>query len=129
MSGFLIDTNIALLGLAEPGRIPARVRRALSGGIVYLSVVSYWEVLLKAMKRKLDVGDPRAWWAEALDKLAATPLLLRPGHVSAVYELDPVHRDPFDRVLIAQAIAEGLVLATTDSQITRYASDRLEVLL
>lgn len=91
MNGYLLDTSIALLSLVSPERIPPAVRRAIEGGPVYLSVLSYWEVLIKSMKGKLDVGDPRAWWPEALDKLTATPLPLRPDHISEVYQLEPIH--------------------------------------
>ena len=70
MSGYLLDTSIALLGLASPERISPDVRLAIEG---------------------------------ALDKLTATPLPLRPDHISEVYNLQPIHQDPFDRVLIAQA--------------------------
>jgi len=98
----------------------------LSGPNV-LSVLSYWEVMLKSMKGRLDVGDPRAWWFDALDQLAATPLPLRPQHIAAVYALPPIHKDPFDRMLIAQAAAEGLALVTTDKEIARYASKTLHV--
>jgi len=79
------------------------------------------------MNGKLDVGDPRAWWFDALDQLAATPVALRPEHVAAVYSLPPVHKDPFDRVLIAQAIIEGLTLVSNDADIVRYASKTLRV--
>ena len=128
MSRFLLDTNVALLSLAAPERIPARVHRALDRGLAFLSVVSYWEVVLKGTKGKLDVGDPRTWWVDALDRLAATPIQLRPDHISAVYTLAPVHQDPFDRALIAQAIVEGLTFATTDAEIPKYASARFRVL-
>ncbi len=128
MSGFLLDTNIALLGLTEPERISIEVRQAVESGPVYLSVISFWEVLLKTMKGKLDVGHPNAWWADTLDKLTATPLPLRPEHISVLYELEPIHHDPFDRVLIAQAIVEGLILVTTDGEIQKYASERFQVL-
>ena len=50
MTGFLLDTNIALIGLTAPERIAAEVRRQVERGPVYLSVISYWEVLLKSMK-------------------------------------------------------------------------------
>jgi PIN domain nuclease of toxin-antitoxin system len=90
-------------------------------------VVSYWEVLIKSMKGSLDVGDPRAWWRNALEQLAATPLMLRPEHIAQVYTLPPIHNDPFDRILIAQAAAEGLALVTSDDQILRYASAYLKV--
>jgi PIN domain nuclease of toxin-antitoxin system len=53
---------------------------------------------------------------------------VRPEHVAAVYRLEPIHKDPFDRVLIAQATVEGLALVTTDGTIARYASDRLRVI-
>lgn len=128
MKGYLLDTNIALLGLAQPERISTQVRKAVESGLVYLSVISYWEVLLKSMKDKLDVGHPRVWWAATLDKLTATPLPLRPEHISALYDLEPIHQDPFDRALIAQATAESLTLVTTDSKILRYASERFRVL-
>jgi PIN domain nuclease of toxin-antitoxin system len=92
-----------------------------------LSVVVYWEIMMKSMKGKLDVGDPRAWWLGALDQLAATPLLLHPRHISAVHSLPPIHKDPFDRMLIAQATVEGLVLVSSDAEIARYASKGLRI--
>ena len=128
MSGNLLDTSAALLALTEPSRLPAAVRSAILAGPNYFSVVSYWEVMLKSMKGNLDVGDPRAWWTDALEQLAATPLPLRPDHIAEVYALPPIHKDPFDRALIAQAAVEGLRLVTTDSEIPRYASDRVKVL-
>jgi PIN domain nuclease of toxin-antitoxin system len=51
----------------------------------------------------LNVGDPRTWWRDTLDQLAATPLALRAEHVAELYTLPPLHKDPFDRILIAQA--------------------------
>ena len=80
------------------------------------------------MKGNLEVGDPRTWWQEALEQLAATALALRPEHVAEVYGLPRIHRDPFDRVLIAQAISEDLGLVTTDGEIPRYASARFQVI-
>jgi PIN domain nuclease of toxin-antitoxin system len=83
--------------------------------------------MVKSMKGTLDVGDPRAWWFDALEQLAATPLVLRPQHIAAVYSLPPIHKDPFDRMLIAQATVEGLALVTTDGEMARYASESLRV--
>jgi PIN domain nuclease of toxin-antitoxin system len=89
-----------------------------------LSVVSYWEVLLKTMKGNLTIGDPKTWWRDALDQLAALSLPLRSEHVEAVLTLPPIHKDPFDRVLTAQAIVEDLALVTTEGEIPRYAPAR-----
>jgi PIN domain nuclease of toxin-antitoxin system len=90
-------------------------------------IVSYWEVLLKSMKGNLDVGDPREWWKDALDQLAARPLMLQPDHVTVVYGLPSIHRDPFDRMLIAQAVAEDLPFVTVDRELRRYTSAGLRV--
>ena len=128
MSRYLLDTNTALIALAEPDRLPLAVRTAVEDGPNLLSVISYWEVMLKSMKGNLNVGDPRTWWLDALEQLAATPLVLRPEHIAEVHALPPIHKNPFDRVLIAQAIVEDLELVTTDGILSQYASERLRVL-
>ena len=127
MNGYLLDTNAVLIALTDPGRLSARVRGAIRAGPNVLSAVVYWEVLLKSMKGLLEIGDPRTWWPDAVEQLMATPLVLRPEHVAEIYSLPPIHRDPFDRILIAQAAVEGLSLVTTDREIPRYASKRLRV--
>lgn len=122
------NDNTALIALAEPDRLRDAVRTAILGGANVLSVVSYWEVVLKTMKGNLKVGDPRTWWLDALEQLAATTLVLRPEHIAGVYGLPPIHKDPFDRVLIAQATVEDLTLVTTDDLIPQYACEGLRVL-
>ena len=128
MNGYLLDTNAALIALTTPERLPAAARRAMKAGPNILSVVSYWEVLLKTMKGNLRVGGPRIWWHDALDQLAATPLALRPDHIAEVCTLPEIHKDPFDRALIAQASVEDLVLVTLDALIPQYASARFRVM-
>ena len=127
MSGYLLDTNAALIALTEPENLSSAVRTAVLAGPNVLSVVSYWEVLLKSMKGNLKVGNPHSWWLDALEQLAAVPLALRSEHVARIYTLPPLHKDPFDRVLIAQATVEDLVLVTTDGEIPRYASASFRV--
>ncbi len=126
-SGFLLDTCSILLALSDPDALTPAARRAILAGPNRMSVVSYWEVMLKSMKGTLDVGDPRTWWFDALEQLAANPLELRPQHISGVYALPPIHKDPFDRVIIAQAASEGLALVTIDAEMARYASKSLRV--
>lgn len=127
MTGQLLDTSIALFALGAPDRLTDSVKAAILAGPNMLSVVSYWEVMLKSMKGTLKISDPRLWWEDALERLAATPLLLRPEHISGVLALPPHHKDPFDRVLIAQATAEGLAFITSDAEIARYASKSLRI--
>jgi PIN domain nuclease of toxin-antitoxin system len=129
LNGCLLDTNAALFALAAPRRLSAKARAAILAGPSYLSVVSYWEVMLKSMKGKLDVGDPRTWWRDALAQLAATPLVLRAEHISGVCILPSHHKDPFDRILIAQAIAEDVSLVTSDGVLASYTSVGLKIIV
>lgn len=122
MKGNLLDTNVTLLALAEPGRLAKKIHNAILSGANYISVVSYWEIILKNMKGNLRIGSPGTWWADTLDQLNATPLLLRAEHISEIQNLPPLHQDPFDRVLIAQAVIEKLILITADRDILRYGS-------
>ena len=128
MSGYLLDTSVALFAVGTPEALPARVRKAIEQGPAFLSVVAYWEVMIKSMRGTLDVGDPRLWFGQTLDALGLRTLLYRPEHISALHGLPAVHQDPFDRALIGQAIAEDLTLLTTDATISRYASDTFRVI-
>ena len=128
MNGYLLDTNVALIGADTPDRLSRAIRQAMERGPAFLSTVSYWEVVIKSMKGALEVGDPRQWWARTLKDLALRQLPQSAEHIAAIYDLPPLHSDPFDRALIAQATVEELVLVTTDGQIPGYASPRLKVL-
>jgi PIN domain nuclease of toxin-antitoxin system len=128
VQGCLLDTHAALFSMFQSKALSAPAKAAIASGRNFLSVVSYWEVMIKSMKGTLDVGDPRQWWNEALEQLAATVLPLRPGHIAAIHGLPPIHKDPFDRVLIAQATVEGLTLVSRDSSVARYASGTLRVI-
>jgi PIN domain nuclease of toxin-antitoxin system len=126
--GNLLDTHTALFSMRQSHLLSPLAKAAVATGPNFLSVVCYWEVVLKSMKGKLDVGDPRIWWREALNHLVATPLALRPDHVDAAFNLPPIHKDPFDRMLIAQATAEGLTLVSRDAEIAGYASKNLKII-
>lgn len=118
---YLLDTSTLIWALASPERLSRPARKAVMAGPVVLSVASYWEVVIKARKGLVAVADPVSWWERATGLLAATVLSIRAGHVSALHGLPELHRDPFDRILIAQAQAEGLALVTSDDQVRRYA--------
>lgn len=126
-NGCLLDTCTVLHALSDPDALSLAARKAILAGPNLISVVSYWEVMLKSIKGTLEVGDPRTWWFDVLEQLAATPLLLRPQHIAAVYALPSHHKDPFDRVLVAQATVEGLALISIDAVVARYASKSLRV--
>ena len=111
-----------------PERLSRASHAAIRAGPNVISVVSYWEVVLKSARGKLAVGDPRSWWENALRDFAATALPLRPVHVAGIMNLPPLHQDPFDRALVAQAMCEELVLVTTDELLSRYASGSFRVI-
>lgn len=67
MSGNLLDTNIALFALGASDRLTRGARSAILAGPNMLSVVSFWEVVLKNIKGQLEMDDPRQWWHDALD--------------------------------------------------------------
>ena len=127
-ASYLLDTHIALLAMAAPERLSSSIRSAVKRGPNVLSVITYWEVVLKSAKGKLDVGDPLVWWKTALEDLRATSLPLRPDHIAEVHALPPIHQDPFDRALIAQATVEGFTLVTADEAMGSYAGGRFRVL-
>lgn len=128
MSRYLLDTGIALLAVNSPENLPRRARTVIEQGGCSLSVISYWEVMIKATKGSLDVGDPRQWWSETLNALALQVLPFRPEHVAELHNLQTIHQDPFDRALIAQATVENLTLVTKDQTIPLYKSDRFHTL-
>ncbi len=97
-------------------------------GPLFISALTYWEVIVKVGKKKLDVGNPKIWWAEMLAQLNANQLSFRPEHAAGIFNLPNHHNDPFDRGLIAQAIAEDLPFLSTDTQMPQYKSAGLKLI-
>lgn len=108
---------------SDPSRVSAAVLRYLADPTytVYLSVVNVWEIVIKAMSGKLQLN--RDIETIVADSLAKTPLQLLPvtlDHVFRVQGLPSHHKDPFDRILVAQALADGAVLLTADPLVRQY---------
>jgi len=79
------------------------------------------ELIVKVQKGKLRLGpDPVNWWNEYARKLGFQVMLLRQTHVEQLWSLPRVHGDPADRLLVAQAMAEGIPLITSDEMIRQY---------
>lgn len=118
---YLLDTSTVIWSLALPERLSPKARKALAQGPLVLSVACYWEVVIKARKGLLRVPDPANWWSRAAALLGGSVLSIRAAHISALAGLPDLHKDPFDRILIAQAAAEGFTLVTSDEIIRQYA--------
>lgn len=116
----LLDTSTLLWALGSPERLSRRARGLVETGENVVSVASYWEIVIKTQKGLLTIADTGTWWRRATDLMAARVLPIRASHVAALSGLPDLHKDPFDRILIAQAIAEGLDFVTNDEPIGAY---------
>lgn len=113
----LLDTHAFLWW--DEGKLPAKVvRRIRAAETVQVSAVSAWEIAIKAGLGKITV---RGSLAEAADDYGFGELPVRFAHAERVRTLPPLHRDPFDRLLVAQAMVEGLTIVTRDAQVAAYA--------
>ena len=119
-SAHLLDTSTLLWALGEPERLSSRARRLVEAGDNVVSVASYWEVVIKTQKGLLSISDLATWWRHATELTAARVLQIRASHITALAALPMLHKDPFDRILIAQAKAERLGLVTNDAPIGTY---------
>lgn len=119
-SAHLLDTSTLLWALGEPERLSAKARRLVEAGENVVSVACYWEVAIKTQKGLLSIDDLATWWRQATELTSARILHIRPSHITVLATLPMLHRDPFDRILIAQAKAEGLAFITNDGPIGKY---------
>jgi PIN domain nuclease of toxin-antitoxin system len=115
----LLDSHVIVWWALYPGRLRPETREVLTSGgnQVHMSAASIWELGLKMARGKLSLPDG---YAERLlhDGLAELPV--RIAHAAHAASLPALHGDPFDRILIAQALTEGLILVTSDRAIARY---------
>lgn len=120
----LLDTNAFLWHAGEPHRLNAGTIRLLErlANERWLSVASIIEIAIKVSIGKLRIPlAPRAFVEEACDRLRVRTLEITTAHAFAVASLPRMHRDPFDRILIAQAKVEDLTIVTSDEAIAEYA--------
>jgi PIN domain nuclease of toxin-antitoxin system len=119
---YLLDTHVLIWAVTVPEELPARIREILAAGDVKASVISYWELTLKKGRQHAPVLDPNAWWDRYITRTAVEVLPVRVAHVNQLNALPDLHKDPFDRILVAQALAEGLTLATKDVILAGYGA-------
>jgi PIN domain nuclease of toxin-antitoxin system len=119
---FLLDTAILLWSLDAFENLNQRSQQVLeSGDEVFLSAVSSWEIVIKWGLGKLNLPkSPNQLIPEAMARFAVQALPISHIHTLAVSELPLHHKDPFDRLLIAQARSEGMTLMTADRECTKY---------
>lgn len=118
----LLDTQVFLWLLAEPERLGRHLASVEdTNNALLLSAASSWEIAIKAGLGRLRLpGDPRRYVTDRMRAIGAEPLPVEHAHALAVTELPMHHRDPFDRLLVAQARHLRLTVVTADRQIARY---------
>jgi PIN domain nuclease of toxin-antitoxin system len=118
----LTDTHTLVWALSEPEALGVQARVALTESPFTASVANLWELILKSRKPGALVADPLPWWEKYVVRSRIPALAIRTAHIRALASLPEFHKDPFDRILVAQALAEGLTLATKDAVLARYGA-------
>ena len=125
----LMDTHAVLWVLAGDARLTAPARAAYEDAeLLYFSTVNLWEIGIKLGLRRRDFDLDENWWRDipsALTREGATRLDVTPEHCREVSRLPLHHRDPFDRMLVAQANIEMCAILSVDPQLDVYGTERI----
>lgn len=117
---FLLDTHVFIWAVDDDPRLSAAAWSMIEeADAVYVSSASIWEAAIKYQLGKLKVAPNRL--LEAVAPSGFLELSISSRHAAAVANLPPIHRDPFDRLLLAQAISEPLHFLTADEQLAQYS--------
>jgi PIN domain nuclease of toxin-antitoxin system len=121
---FLVDTHAMLWALGEPSALSSAARKAISdpANLIVVSSASLWECAIKASIGKLDLPED---FFDSIPGAGYEVLPIRISHLNVYRTLPMHHRDPFDRMLVAQARAEALTLISRDPEIAKYEVDIL----
>jgi PIN domain nuclease of toxin-antitoxin system len=120
----LLDTHALLWWLTDDRRLSRKARQAIATDDILVSVVSAWEIEIKRGLGRLEANTHAI-----LDEVTGTEgfawLEVGPAHVAALVDLPPLHRDPFDRMLVAQAQLEHVALISRDRALRAYSIDTI----
>jgi PIN domain nuclease of toxin-antitoxin system len=119
----LLDTHIFLWFISGDSRLSTDVREVIRtpDNEIYLSVVSVWESIVKYQLGKLPLPEsPETYLPKQRNLHQIASLALDESSVAQLAKLPPLHRDPFDRMLICQAVQNGLIIATVDAAVRAY---------
>ncbi len=125
---YLVDTGVFLWSLGEVHKLNDRARQVLSDDSeqIYLSAATSWEIAIKFSKRQLSLpAAPKDFLNDMIRRWELVPLDITHAHAMEAGALPPHHQDPFDRILIAQARCEGMVLLTADRMFANYEVETL----
>ena len=117
----LLDTHAFLWFVNDPSQLPSKVKEAIeTEENVFISIASFWEMAIKSSKGMLALPSSISTMMKDCEKLDISILPIRAEHLEKLNQLPWIHKDPFDRLLICQAQAEGLIFVTIDENIIKY---------
>jgi PIN domain nuclease of toxin-antitoxin system len=121
----LLDTHSFLWFLQKSPNFPSELITTIEkpGSETFVSIASFWEIVIKVSLKKLSLPPGHEDLSGAARSSNITLLPIEPRHLDVLRSLPFHHKDPFDRLLIAQAISEKLIIATIDSEFSHYAAD------
>jgi PIN domain nuclease of toxin-antitoxin system len=121
----LLDSNVVYWAITNPHKLTSRAHQLIANGLneLYVSSASLWELSIKIAKGKLVVpsGTVRSLY-EQIDRLGIVVLPITRVHIIRTETLPHHHGDPFDRMIVAQALEEGMTILTSDTQIPLYSA-------
>lgn len=119
---FLLDTHLVLWLSGRPDRLSAEAAEILTepSNTLLFSAASIWEVAIKHALRRADFVTDPGLLRNGLLAVGCVELPITGPHAAAVATLPRIHGDPFDRLLVAQAMVEGVILLTVDRTLARY---------
>lgn len=123
---YLLDTIAWIWSVEAPERLNDAALEILENGKeeIYLSVVACWEISIKMRLGKLKFpGPPASVVPRFMERQGLRPLAVSMMHAAKIYDLPLHHNDPFDRMMITQAMVEGMAVLTTDSVFGKYSVD------
>ena len=116
----IIDTHILLWLLSEPEKLSVQARRILQEDDLCVSMASLWEIAIKQSNGKLELPfSPEELYAICVERDIQVKQIL-PHHLNQLRTLPKIHNDPFDRLIICQALTEDIEILTKDSLILKY---------
>ncbi len=124
----LLDTHTFLWWVTDDPQLSSLARAIIEdgGNELYLSAASAWEIAIKVQTGRLPLPvSPAEFVPQHMQASGFQPMPVQITHALRVYDLPPLHRDPFDRLLVAQALAEGLPIITADPLIRQYESEAI----
>lgn len=116
----LLDTHLLLWALASPSKLSSKARQRIESSEVFASAASIWEISIKSALGKLEANPSEV--LSGIEPAGFDHLPISGEHAAEVVDLPHLHKDPFDRLLVAQALVERMILLTDDDTLGGYGN-------